>query len=552
MRLYAYYIGHTILNTIKKIFRTWIAIFLMIIVMAALVGGVVGFIASTIEDRVSDNKQTEEIEEQVQVELPETLKQMFGAVELERNQIVELVVSGLFLFMLFFCLINSKGIGEIFQPADAALLFSAPIRPQSLMLFRLITTLGMQAIMSLFMLFQLPNLIMNAHIPVMGAVSLFVAWLLLSLFITLMQVLVYIISSYSEYAKRNIKLFIGLFFAGILVIYLINLTRSDKNLLMAAITTFTGANTYWVPFWGWTRGFCLSAITGNTTWMIIYLSAIVVGFVALIAIIWNLKVDFYEDALEATEKKAAAIESAKQSQNGTSTIRSKDRSEKIQRDGFDKGFGASVFYYKTIYNRRRLSLFRGITKTMLLYLGVCAFIIALGEIKGFKYSFPVICGFLVIAVFYRTLANPLREDITKELFVMVPEPAKKKLFWSLLGGLVNTISDMILPFLGSVIWLQASPLEAIVWFVFILTIDIYGTLVGTFIYISVGVKLSDTIQKLVQVAFIYFGILPAIAFVLVGLVLNKVIVFMPFGILLNLVLSLVFFLVTPKIMENGR
>ena len=552
MRVFAYYLGHTIINTIKKLFRTWVAFFVVVILMAAVVGGVVGVIASTVEKRVSEETKVEDEQDKEDDDALGGFGALFGDAGLEKEEIIELVASGLIVFVVFFSLLNSKGIGEIFQPADAVMLFSAPIRPQSVMIFRLVTALGMQVIMSLFMLFQIPNLVANAGVPLMVALSMFMAWVMLGLITTLLQVLIYILSSYSEKIKRNAKLVIGALLACIGVAFLYNLATGDKNLIAAAAKTLTGSSTYGIPFWGWLRGYVMYALAGDIPKMLLFLGLNIVGIVVLIVVVWNLRVDFYEDALEATEKKAEAIMQAKNNSNATGIVRKKDRSEKIQRDSFNKGSGASVFYYKTIYNRRRLSLFRGITKTMLFYLGACIFIIFMGEIKEFNHTFGVICGVLSVIAFYRTLANPLREDITKEYFMLVPEPAWKKLGWSLLGGSVNTIADMILPYLASVIWLEVNPIDAIVWFLFILSIDLYGTLVGTFIYISIGEKLGEMVEKVVQVAFIYLGILPAMVFVIIGLIINKMMMFLPFGILLNLAMSLLFFYVVPKLMENGR
>lgn len=551
MRLLAYYIGHTFINTIRKLLKTWLAFFFIIIVFGGLVGFIAGNVASSLEKKaetVVEETVTEEVDDSSHEEVNTFLNGLFPKMELEKEQIIELAISGLFILMLFLSLINSKGIGEIFQPADVVMLFSAPLKPQTVMLFRLITTLGMQVVFSLIMLFQLPNLIVSAGMSVWSAFTLIIAWGLLALFTTLLQVLLYILSSKNEFMKKNLKLFIGAVFGLIAAVFIFEVLQNDRNILLVAVKMFTGEGTYWVPFWGWMRGFCMNAVAGNNPASFMYLAFNILGMAVLVAIIWNLKVDYYEDAVVATEKKAAAIESAK---NNT-RVRTKDRSDRIKRDGFDKGNGASVFYYKTLYNRRRMGVIGGITKTMLLYFAIAAFIVVLGEIKEFKFTFLAVSAAMTFIAFYRTLGNPLREDITKEFFTMIPAPARAKLFYSLLGGLANTFMDMVVPFAAAAIWLKISPIEAVLWLLFILSIDLYGTLVGTFIYLSVAMSLPDTVQKMVQIMFIYFGIMPAIAFVIVGIVLDMILIFLPIGIVFNLIMSGIFFLVVPKLMENGR
>ena len=135
---------------------------------------------------------------------------------------------------------------------------------------------------------------------------------------------------------------------------------------------------------------------------------------------------------------------------------------------------------------------------------------------------------------------------------MIPASARSKLFYSILGGLTNTLLDIIVPFVFSAIWFKAGIGEVIVWLLFLLMIDLYGTVVGAFIMMSVSISLPDMVQKMVQIIFIYFGIMPALVFVVLGIVFNNMVLFMPFGIVMNLALSFLFFMLIPGLMQNGR
>lgn len=564
MRVFLYYVGHSFVNSIKKLFRTWIAFLLVVMLASGLVGGLIGFVSSRMIDAqkvvevMSETNEETETDEQVDEQDDDVLDsalsrlaaELFEKYGIDSKGLVEFAISAFFLFMFFLTLFGSKGIGEIFLPADVTMLFSAPIKPQSIMMFRLVLNLGMQLFMAVFMIFQIPNLIINFHMPVYAAWTMLINWAVLILFTTLIQIIVYLFASKSEQIKKNLKFVFGGLLGIVAAVYVYFVIANNGDMLKAAIKMLTGKESRWVPFWGWMRGLTIEAFNGNNGTSYIYLALMVLGIIALVVVIWSQNVDFYEDAMVATERRAEIMEKAKNSKTGV--VRSKDRSDKIKRDGFDKGFGANVFFYKTLYNRKRLSIGGFLTKTMLFYIGCVVLMIVLGKVSAFEQGFLGVCGTMLMVTFYRTLGNPLQEDVMKEFFVMIPASAKSKLFYSLLGGMVSSVMDMIVPYVFAVVWFSPSIVDAVLWFIFILTVGIYGTIVGTFIMVSVSVSLPEKVQQMVQILFIYFGMLPAILFVIIGILTKLMYVFMPIGILGNLLISFLFFMITPHFLENGR
>jgi hypothetical protein len=99
---------------------------------------------------------------------------------------------------------------------------------------------------------------------------------------------------------------------------------------------------------------------------------------------------------------------------------------------------------------------------------------------------------LAVLVFYRTLGNPLSQDTKMDFFRMVPESTWAKLFYSLLGGTVNCLLDLLPAMVAAVLILRANPLTALCWLLFILSVDFYATNVGTFIDL---VKGNEVIAK---------------------------------------------------------
>ena len=59
MRLFAYYAIHSFINTIKKMLKTWLAIFIVAMVFGGVIGGVVGLAASSEEEEVVTEEEIE-------------------------------------------------------------------------------------------------------------------------------------------------------------------------------------------------------------------------------------------------------------------------------------------------------------------------------------------------------------------------------------------------------------------------------------------------------------------------------------------------------------
>ena len=168
MRLFFYYASHSLLNTIKKVMKTWVALILIFIVFGAMMGFVGSLFdkkkdkteptsATTVELQDGEGPGEEiELDEAVSGKLAKSKITIFMEENnLTKEMIVDLAVSAVFLLVLATNILNSQNSSKIFLPADVPMLFSSPMKPQSVLMFRLLCTLGTSLIVSLFMLFQL-------------------------------------------------------------------------------------------------------------------------------------------------------------------------------------------------------------------------------------------------------------------------------------------------------------------------------------------------------------------------------------------------------------
>jgi membrane protease YdiL (CAAX protease family) len=543
MSLFAYYAWHSFKNQLKKLFKTWVLIFLLV---CMLIGGLIGGGIATLENIAEDQNPGTEIEDITEdpVDVPEII---IPEGESRVADITELIagLAALGLMLLFIKGADKNG-AAIFLPADVALLFTSPMKPQAVLAFRTMCTIGLVLLTSVYMLFQIPNLVINVGLSIWQALSILLAWFFVFLFGQLIKIFLYTLCSTKLYLKKYITPgilgIIGIAGIGYIVFHVLH----DMSPLESAVAFFNSPVSRYIPIWGWTKGIVGASFDNSLSSALIFTGLNILAASLIVGITWRIKADFYEDAMAKSEETAAILRDAQERGSLAGRSRKKDRSEKLLRDAFNKGQGASVFYYKSMYNRRRFAIAAVFTKTSITYIAVAVLIsvLFLRVFTGSEYGQIAVVMALGVMVFYRTLGNPLESDTKSQYFALIPEPIGKKVFYSLLGSCVNSILDVIPALLVSTLMLRASFINAIAWILFLVSIDAYATIVGTFIALSVPTSAGTNIKQVVQIMFIYFGLLPDIAVMAVGFVMGSLFTAALICVAINLALFGVFFALT--------
>ena len=156
MRLIFYYMTRAVKNQIKKLCRTWVAVFLLVCFGIGILFGLgAAGLASLFEEETPDS-------EYVEVLPDDAVEDAFTLTDEQKNGVIELAVGGIALFVLAFSIaLADKNGGSIFLMADVNLLFPAPMKPQSVLLFRLIMQAGASIAATGYLLLQIPNLVLN-------------------------------------------------------------------------------------------------------------------------------------------------------------------------------------------------------------------------------------------------------------------------------------------------------------------------------------------------------------------------------------------------------
>lgn len=548
MRLFGYYAWHSFINQVKKMLKTWVLIFILV---CALIGGAIGYGAARLSDVAEEqNAETDaEVEETLEPEDGEP--SYFEAQGIDRMDMVELVAGVLILALLTYEALSADRNGsKIFLPADVPLLFASPMKPQSVLMFRLMTQLGTAVFLAIYLMIQIPNL-MNAGLSLWGAIAAILTLCLTIVVGKFLQVLLYLLCAEHPRLKDNLRriiyVLLGLLFLG----YLAYWKTGGGEWLSAAIGFFCARATRYVPLWGWLKGFFLFAAEGDVGNMVLCLALVALSILLLIWANSRVRADFYEDAMAKSEETAELLANAQRQQEGGVAFkkRKKDRSDKLRRDTMRRGQGASVFFYKSLYNRFRFAHFGILTKTSETYLAAAIGVWALCRyVFETEAELPIVLALAGLA-FFRALGNPLEEDTKMGFFIMIPESMWAKLFYSLLGGTVNCVLDALIAMIAAVALTGMNPLTALAWLLFIASVDFYSTTVGVFIALSVPVSAGKMVKQFAQILFIYFGLLPDIAIMAIGIVMGYTAAAAIGSAVLNVVLGLIFFSLSPLFLE---
>jgi len=510
MRLFTYYALHTFVNQIRKLFKTWV---LALIAICVVVGIVIGLGASAIESVVESHEENiEVVEENVEDEedsdegmhiraLIETVMPM--------EDVVEIGVAATILLILVFSLLHAdKSVGNIFQPADTVLLFPSPMRPQSVLMFRLAVSLAMYFFVLIYFLIQIPNLMTIFELTVWSSFSLLLMFILTVVFGMLLQVLIYLGASVSERVKKLVQPVCYGILTLVVVSFFLYYKMSGYSLAESALICLNGKYSRWIPLVGWLKGVFMYSMEDNLTGWCVSLGLLVVLGAILLVIIRYIEADYYEDVLTRVQERAELIEKSKNMKMVGIVRKRKVRTKLGPREEIGKGAGANVFFYKSLYNRFRFAHLGFFTKTTETYL-----LLGIGMALLSRFIFETtnllpLMAVLGVVVFWRSLGNPLEQDTKMDYFVMIPESIWAKMFWSLLAGTVNCALDLILLLFIGVLVMGVNPFTALLWMPLLLSVDFFATTVGVFIAVSLPPAISEQIKVTIQILFVYFGILP--------------------------------------------
>ena len=556
MRLWGYYALHTFINTIKKIFKSKVMIVILCsFLIGGVIGGSVGFISSLVEDQA----QTESsVSKDDKTNDPAQMEEDFMTVHADaiRESIPAATMILLLVVVLWGIYGGSKKGSDFFLMADANILFAAPLKAQTVLMFRLSFQMLALLFFTFYLIFQVPSMKLILGLDNFAIVAIFLAWGMLLFMSKLMSVFTYTLTATYEHLKKYVVPFV--FAVGLLVVAATGAVYiSTGNDYMATLRLTYGADwSNYIPVFGWYKAMVMNAINGHVFASLGYMALNLVFLIALVWGIWHIKADFYEDALAGAQKRDDMTKAALEGRNinkdkKQSAKRTQKLEHKVRKSYELKGWGASVFLHKSILNRRRFSKFGFVTNTLLLYLAIGGLGAAFMAYKTDLREISVVGLIMALTLFFRNFGNPIEIESSHNWLFLVPEDPYKKVLYAILAGSVDCVLDLLPGIVVATVILRGNPLMALLWLATLVSMDFMFSCFGLLLQAILPSSAMDVVKSMLQMmlrAFIIvvIAIAFAIGTVLQGLALGAV-----FCMFTSLAVGTICFIVYPSLLHRG-
>ena len=556
MRLWGYYALHTFINTIKKIFKSKVMIVILCsFLIGGVVGGSVGFISSLVEDQARTESS---VSKDDKTNDPAQMEEDFMTVHADaiRESIPAATMILLLVVVLWGIYGGSKKGSDFFLMADANILFAAPLKAQTVLMFRLSFQMLALLTFTFYLIFQVPSMKLILGLDNFAIVAIFLAWGMLLFMSKLMSVFTYTLTATYEHLKKYVVPFV--FAVGLLVVAATGAVYiSTGNDYMATLRLTYGADwSNYIPVFGWYKAMVMNAINGHVFASLGYMALNLVFLIALVWGIWHIKADFYEDALAGAQKRDDMTKAALEGRNinkdkKQSAKRTQKLEHKVRKSYELKGWGASVFLHKSILNRRRFSKFGFVTNTLLLYLAIGGLGAAFMAYKTDLREISVVGLIMALTLFFRNFGNPIEIESSHNWLFLVPEDPYKKVLYAILAGSVDCVLDLLPGIVVATVILRGNPLMALLWLATLVSMDFMFSCFGLLLQAILPSSAMDVVKSMLQMmlrAFIIvvIAIAFAIGTVLQGLALGAV-----FCMFTSLAVGTICFIVYPSLLHRG-
>lgn len=494
--MFLYYALHSTINQLRKFVRTWAFILLLVV---AVLGGVAWYAVRWYAERLRETNAL----------MPEDVPELLATSGLTALNALELVVGLLVLGVLLLQVIGAeKSTSRLFLPADAHILFPSPRSPQEILAFRVASTLSLAIAVAPVMLVRIPSIMEDWGVGLYAALTFPLAWCFTLGFSSLFKILAFELGSRHRFLRQNLRWFVlgALGLCGVLFYHEFD-SSVERNLLTTAQIMLNAPWTRAVPVWGWIKGMVACAFEGRIGASV---SLLALNLLLMALLTWgaaHVRADYYEETLSWTEESARFRDELASDNAALVILEISQRGSKRGAQGFARGFGASVYFFKVLHQRRRFSRFGFVTKTMMTYLFAAA---AAGLFtKHFMdEALPYVPALLLAAmVFFRTVISPVTEDVRKDSFLLLPEPIGAKLFFSLAGGACNCALDVAVPLIVGSAAAGFMPLEGLVYLPALVSADFFASSSGVFADISIPPSIGVNLKQVAKVLLLYIGLI---------------------------------------------
>ncbi|WP_439490664.1 putative ABC exporter domain-containing protein [Algoriphagus sp.] len=485
--------------------------------------GIVGYIFFMYFIRMKsggDSSSSQEIPELDMNGLPEVnfaMQNVIGA--------VTLLALAFLIYQLFRATKNNV---SFFKMADVNLLFTAPVKPENILIYymgrSILPSLGGALI---FVAYASSQAYETFDLTVTNIVFLIVAVALFFFILSPIKFLVYTLNTkydVMEYIRSGV-IVLAVLLAGIIVIPGLMAEKFWQGM-------FAWISSPWFDFFplvGWSRGIGSYLAHDNVILSVGFIMLYGIAFYVILKLVIRFAGYYYEDVLEATKSNEEKLEKVKGKKQVGESSYSLNTKKKLALPDF--GTGAKAFYWRNYVHSSRQDfhpLF-GLYSLIMVAIGIVLAVLSVFE----WFSHYFLYGYLLIMLFIYFFAGIGRAnvgDLKKPFFILVPASWASK-FWNMIKLDILQITLFCIALIVPSVLIAGLNWFIIPLFLFA-TIEIY--LVGFGINIIPQISLDEgwdrkLIKPFMIGGIVLFGFVPSFAFSVIAFIVSKQFVWALFG-----------------------
>ncbi len=238
--------------------------------------------------------------------------------------------------------------GSMFSMQEVNLMFTSPIRSNTVLFYGIIRQLGVSALAGVYFAFQIPNLISISDLSLFSMIFLIFGYILTLLASSLLGMLIYLAIDGEEKRRFIAKFIFGAYIVAIIAILGFKALNSAE-MLPTLLASGSSDVMLFLPFTGWVTAGVLGIHTGNILMAALGFGACLVAVVGLAIATYNIHSDYYEDVMATAEIKFTVATAVNQG----AMVEATPKKVKVGETGLGKGFGANSIFYKINLENRR-------------------------------------------------------------------------------------------------------------------------------------------------------------------------------------------------------
>jgi len=372
-----------------------------------------------------------------------------GEVDFTQQNIIGALTLLALVFFIFQLYRATKNNITFFKMADVNLLFTAPVKPENILMYymarSILPALGGSFI---FLVYSGGQLASEFDLTFLGGLFLLLGFALFFFLISPVRFLIYTLHTRFGILEQ---LRVGVLVLGVVLALLIVIPGFMAPVFWKGM--FSWITSPWFnlfPVVGWSRGMMSYFLEGNWILSTAYLLLYGITYYAVVKLVIQYSGHYYEDVLDATQNNEDRLEKAKGTKEVTEDAYSLNSKKQLALPEF--GLGAKALYWRNYVQSSR----QDIHPLIGLYTGGMAVLgIVLAGLGHFDwFSHQVLYFYLLFLLFFYFMAGIGRAnigDLKKPWFILIPASWSSK-FWNMIKlDLVQTLIFALLLIVPSVV-----------------------------------------------------------------------------------------------------